>query len=141
MLNSVLSTKYFSSRERQQSDDAERQEGDRLAGDQAAADERHAVHVGWLRVVLLALAPMRRPAPDGGEDAADAVPKRGGEFDKAAKARGVGTGQDDGVDYEVGRLGPGAAILPRLVCGAALQRDARELDHQADDDAEHHQLD
>src|SRR3954462_14637252 len=134
MLNSVLSTKYFSSRERKQSNDAEGQESDRLAGDQAAADERHAVHVGWLRVVLLALAAMRRPAPDGGEDAADAVPERGGEFDETAKARGVGAGQDDRVDYEVRGLGPGAAILPRLVSGAALERDARELDHQADDD-------
>src|SRR3954454_7501713 len=128
MLNSVLSTKYFSSRERQQSDDAERQEGDGLARDQAAADERHAVHVGGLRVVLLALAAMRRPAPDGGEDAADAVPKRGWEFDETAQARRVRPGEDDGVEHEVRGLGPGAALLPRLVSGDALQRDARELD-------------
>src|SRR6266850_4497742 len=128
------------SSERQQADDAERKEGERLAGDEAAADQRGAVHVLRLAAVPPGLGPRHGPLPDRREDAADAVPERGGEFDEAAEARRIGPGQDDRVDDEVGDFRPGAALLPRLIGGTALQRDPDDLDHEADRDAEPHQL-
>src|SRR5438067_12953988 len=111
--------------ERKQADDPEREEGERFAGDQAAADEGHRVHVARLAGVCRAAAAQR--VPGGGDDAAETERERGPPFDGAAEARGIGTRDDDGVDDEVRGAAAAAAQLPRLVARAVVEDFAQHL--------------
>src|SRR6185369_8815286 len=125
--------------ERSERNEAEPERGERVAGDQAAAEERRRRHVGRQRAGIAGrvatLAPRRARVDQARDDAAGTEPERRREVDEAAERERVRRRQHRRVEDEVDR-----AAAPRLLVAApALAREdelADELDREAGGDAE-----